>query len=310
MLKYLLANLAIYASVAVDWTYTDNNWAELYTTCSGNRQSPINIQSSKAVAGNEDPVNARDVIAFTQNKQFSFSMTNTSEGHALKFSFTTEHAFNNVKCPQFHFHIDQSEHSIDDHLLFGEYHMVCYRSDKYADLGAAVASGDKNALAVFGFWVDMDPSYSENVQAQAIIDAVSTTPEGADDISLAFPVPEGIERSSYFRYDGGLTTPTCNQVVLWTVFETPLKISKAQYDTMKGWNDHITKNNRPVQDISGRTVYVFTAAPEPISLTTIILLVVVAGLVLIGICMLVRKKEGKQLPEQDIEQTERLATAK
>lgn len=34
--------------------------------------------------------------------------------------------------------------------------------------------------------------------------------------------------SSFFRYSGSLTTPNCNEIVTWTVFEHPLKISERQ----------------------------------------------------------------------------------
>ena len=32
----------------------------------------------------------------------------------------------------------------------------------------------------------------------------------------------------FFRYQGSLTTPPCSEIVLWTVYRTPLKISQAQ----------------------------------------------------------------------------------
>lgn len=34
--------------------------------------------------------------------------------------------------------------------------------------------------------------------------------------------------NDFYRYLGSLTTPTCNQVVVWTVFKEPVDISASQ----------------------------------------------------------------------------------
>ena len=36
------------------------------------------------------------------------------------------------------------------------------------------------------------------------------------------------ETTSFYRYNGSLTTPACNQVVTWTVFDTPISMSENQ----------------------------------------------------------------------------------
>ena len=62
----------------------------------------------------------------------------------------------------------------------------------------------------------------------------------------------------YSTYDGGLTTPACNEVVKWINFMTPLKISSAQLKLFRtlidGKDKNIVDNFRSPQPLNGRTV--------------------------------------------------------
>lgn len=42
-----------------------------------------------------------------------------------------------------------------------------------------------------------------------------------------------VDLSKYYRYMGSLTTPTCNEAVVWTVFQEPINIDK----NLVSWED-------------------------------------------------------------------------
>ena len=38
-------------------------------------------------------------------------------------------------------------------------------------------------------------------------------------------------KKDFYRYNGSLTTPLCNEAVVWTVFDSPIKVSQQQVNS-------------------------------------------------------------------------------
>ena len=72
----------------------------------------------------------------------------------------------------------------------------------------------------------------------------------------------------FFRYDGGLTTPDCNEIVVWTVLHQTVKLSWDQlhefqrlsstHSNYRGPKQYIRNNFRPAQLINSRDVWTNT----------------------------------------------------
>uniref|UniRef100_A0A0K0DY00 Carbonic anhydrase n=1 Tax=Strongyloides stercoralis TaxID=6248 RepID=A0A0K0DY00_STRER len=65
-------------------------------------------------------------------------------------------------------------------------------------------------------------------------------------------LPKSVD--SFYRYEGSLTTPGCNEAVVWTVLDNPIIISQDQMNTLRKIKT-VDFNNRPTQPLNGRKIY-------------------------------------------------------
>ena len=137
-------------------------------------------------------------------------------------------------------------------------HIVTYNSDKHVlgenGLGDVLASGDSSGLAVLGVFFEVtitihlssvgettslnhssnssfQISVRNNTHLQPLVEKIPDilSMNGKVEVPgffVANLLPGSLR--SYFRYQGSLTTPTCDEVVVWTLFQQKNYVSEYQ----------------------------------------------------------------------------------
>lgn len=74
-------------------------------------------------------------------------------------------------------------------------------------------------------------------------------------------LPPTSRLNRFYRYFGSLTTPTCDEVVVWTVFADPIEVSNEQLAALRNAkyyaqdaSGQMVNNYRPLQPLAGRRV--------------------------------------------------------
>uniref|UniRef100_A0A672JSQ2 Carbonic anhydrase n=1 Tax=Salarias fasciatus TaxID=181472 RepID=A0A672JSQ2_SALFA len=200
--------------------------------CSGTRQSPINIKTSEAT---ENPrlkpftfygFNRKDVLTKLENTGRTIKVTIASgvgvSGGGLGERYDSL---------QFHLHwgngtrVPGSEHTLNGKQFPMELHIVNIKSSLNGDTDAAVR--DPAGLAALGFFIEVRKSSevkAVSVHSQLVYLSSGQSVDIKQPISLN-SLLGGVSLTDYFRYNGSLTTPDCNEAVVWTVFKDPIKIS-------------------------------------------------------------------------------------
>ncbi|XP_018424161.1 PREDICTED: carbonic anhydrase 15-like [Nanorana parkeri] len=281
MLQFVLTfiTLIVQVSGGGQWCYSSQNpacgpdhWKDINHNCGGDHQSPINIE--KAKAKKDSHLGDITFKGYDHAPPAEWKLMN--EGHSVMLSLSGDISISGANLPntyralQFHFHWgsptkDGSEHTVDGKQFPLELHIV-HMNDKYSSV--TEAKKDPQGLAVLGILITVgetdNPSYSSLVSAMKNIslegDYVLLTPT----FPLESLLPAHEKLSSYYRYQGSLTTPDCSQAVIWTVFEQPVTISKTQHQILtdtahfSAQGETLVKmkdNFRPPQPLKGRQVW-------------------------------------------------------
>ncbi|KAL6427641.1 hypothetical protein ACFW04_008838 [Cataglyphis niger] len=251
--------IGLQAAAASEWEYEGkngpSNWPGICAT--GKKQSPIDIVTANAVKS--------DFAAVKFNRyNLAYPATLENNGHSVQIVLhgipiylsngilQSEYVFE-----QMHFHWG-AEHTINGLRDALELHLVHY-DKQYANI--SVAMQHENGLAVVAVLFKLDRY--DNPQLKPIVKATKkvlykvgkSTTIKEELVPLSF-LPK--DHSTYYHYQGSLTTPGCQESVMWVVLTEKLTVSKAQVNVLKrlrGEHGKLRFNYRPVQDLNDRKVF-------------------------------------------------------
>uniref|UniRef100_H2S426 Carbonic anhydrase n=1 Tax=Takifugu rubripes TaxID=31033 RepID=H2S426_TAKRU len=295
-----LNNRQVFASPATslppspEWCYhghcdfTPSHWHLLpHSKCGGERQSPVNIEKKSVVV--DERLKSFTFTKFDDKHAIEY-IINT--GHAVKCTLKQDaaveisggglkHVYSTL---QFHFHwgsgdSDGSEHTVDSHRYPMEMHIVSKRKDLTLDEAVKTHDG----LAVLGFFIEptdetkssggsehhetgttgsssseMD-TWKKLTHYLSSITNISSKAEVTEEISID-DLLGSVNRNAFYRYNGSLTTPQCNEAVVWTVFKESVKVDKnlmMMFPAQAGYQ----KVFRPTQPLHSRKIYSSSSAP-------------------------------------------------
>ncbi|KAL2094601.1 hypothetical protein ACEWY4_009320 [Coilia grayii] len=169
------------------------------------------------------------------------------------------------KALQFHLHwgVDAgpgSEHTVDGERYPMELHVV-HIKENYHTLEEAEL--DRAGIALLAFF--FEESVEDNPHVDTVLHALRRVrfvgnSSSVEDFKLSYLIPPAHELTAFYRYTGSMTTPGCNEAVVWTIFQRTLPASHRQLvevaDEVWYWTGKpMTNIFRPSQPLNGRIVY-------------------------------------------------------
>jgi carbonic anhydrase len=221
----------------IHWSYegagAPDKWSRLnaeYESCtSGKRQSPIDIRDGARLA--------LEPIRFDYKPAPLRMLDN---GHTVQVNYAEGSSIlvagERFELKQFHFH-KPAEERIEGRAYDMAAHLVHQSADgRLAVVAVLFEAGDQPNAFIAGLWPHLP------LEAQREVAPL----EVSIDVNALLP-----EARSYYTYMGSLTTPPCNEGVLWLVLKTPVQVSREQIGV---FGRLYAMNARPVQPANGRLI--------------------------------------------------------
>ncbi|TSK14512.1 Transient receptor potential cation channel subfamily M member 4 [Bagarius yarrelli] len=249
----------------------ESTWATLSPKyCNGTRQSPINIVTANVKT--DSNLTAFSFKGFNENAVL-LNIKNTGKSVIVDLddelmSVSGGGLQTKYNAAQFHIHwgtgitVNGSEHTVDGKQYPMELHIVNIRSD----LTPEEAGKNSTGYAVLGFFIEATddsgkPESWKNLTAYLSKIANAGASEDIMNQFTANSLIQGVDLTKYYRYLGSLTTPPCDEIVVWTVFKDPIKVSKDLIERFSNTvrigteaDPFMTNNYRSVLPLKGRVV--------------------------------------------------------
>lgn len=301
-MKLIASVIASAALASLEYPEKGNHWDEM---CADQKYgSPINLDytynnlvfvpnTDRKIELSAGYYNARQWNYQDNHHSIVFSPTEVpEENDSMKMSgtntFGQEYNFHS-----FHFHWGNkmmkggSEHTVNGRHHWAEVHFVHYGSH-CGDLGTCISLNEdgtqkySDGLAVLGGFIEIDHEMAESdtndnlmmlLQKSMMINRSGENKKvmggGENDGEFAlYDLLGAFNLDNYYRYDGSLTTPNCNEAVVWSVMKSTLKVPPriARRFLRVSNNEDATErthdNFRAVQPMHGRKVEFVTENPD------------------------------------------------
>ncbi|KAJ0177590.1 hypothetical protein K1T71_006463 [Dendrolimus kikuchii] len=237
-------------------------WPGIRCKEGGERQSPIDISTSHVVKDFNELFIKYGPLKFSGYQKVL--VTGLNNGHTIQFSTEGDESIHPTltggplkhvyRLEQLHFHW-VSEHSLNGFKYPMEIHLVHVRSD----LTVMKALGKKDGLAIVAVFCHVEAELDDYLQEASeeimqYIPRLLVSGQRISGILLDLTKLLGPNMKTYYTYAGSLTSPECNEAVIWIIFDRPIFLSDEQYRLFSKVGSE-RYNFRSLQKLSERSVY-------------------------------------------------------
>uniref|UniRef100_A0A0M3K058 Carbonic anhydrase n=1 Tax=Anisakis simplex TaxID=6269 RepID=A0A0M3K058_ANISI len=255
-------NISVHVSGHGHWSYDSptgpDHWGGVCKT--GLRQSPIDIQAADL---DFEPMPRIHFVNYAHRGPIKVE----NNGHTVmvsgfdKWGDKRPYIYGGgldaeYELEQYHFHWAQNDSGSEHTLATLHYPVEIHLVHKKRGL----VEGDKlgvDGIAVVGIFGALGNNPGPLADIEQSLRAVTTNGKStSQDGYQPMPIlPDDLE--TFYRYDGSLTTPGCDEAVVWTIMSKYVSITPQQLNLLRQVrfaSGRIGENVRPTQPLNGRRI--------------------------------------------------------